>query len=133
MISEPEWESIRALCEKISANVSGTRKDYFITGKVVKVDSKNRCIFLSEFGDQPIPIVAFDYEVSYYDETPKGTVGVAVGAASQSKISKKKATTVVVMPKVGQTVLVARELGTRRLPRALGVILGKNWIVPEDE
>lgn len=121
------------MVEKIVKRIAGTKADYFITGKVVKVDKKNKCIFMKEFGDQPIPIVGFDYEVKYYDETPRGTNGVAVGAAQPFKTKVKTAKVTVVMPKVGSTVVVAREMGTRRMPRCLGVIQGKKWIIPEAE
>lgn len=132
-ITEGEWTSIAGMVEKIIRRVIGTRADFFVTGKVLKIDENNKCIYMAEFGDQPIPIVSFDYEISYYDETPQGTVGVAVGAAQPYKVSKKKAKVITVMPQKGQTVLVAREMGTRRMPRCLGVIQGKNWIIPEVE
>jgi hypothetical protein len=120
-ISDPEWESISQMVEAIVKRVTGTRADFFTTGRVVKVDAANKCVYLAEFGDQPIPIVGFNYTMKYYDEGSSGT------------IKQKDASAVLVMPEVGQSVLVAREMGTRRLPRALGVIQGKNWIVAEEE
>lgn len=132
-LSDPEWLSIRTMIEQVVRQVSGTRGDFFVTGKVVKVDAKNKCIYMKEFGDQAIPIVGFDYEVNYYDESPKGTTTQAEGDAAQFRTIKKTAKVSVVMPRKGDSVLVARELGTRRLPRCLGVIQGKKWIVPEVE
>jgi hypothetical protein len=120
-ISEPEWLSVASMVEKIVKRIIGTRADFFVTGKVSKVDKANKCIFMKEFGDQPIPIVGFDSEVKYYDTDNTG------------KIIAKKATVTVVMPKVGATVLVAREMGLRRMPRCLGVVQGKNWMTPEAE
>lgn len=119
-ITEGEWESIATMVERIVADVAGSRRDYFITGKVTKVDKLNQCVYLDEFADQPIPVVGFDYEIMYYDN-------------DGSKVSKKQAAASVVMPKVGSVVLVAREMGTRRLPRCLGVILGTNWIMTEED
>lgn len=119
-ITDPEWLSIRSMAEGVVRRLAGSRTDYFITGKVLKVDVPNKCVYMKEFGSQPIPIVAFDYTVKYYDTTPTGvTVRNAVAQAQ--------------MPKVGQLILVAREMGTSRIPRCLGVIQGKNWIVPEVE
>lgn len=132
-ISEPEWLSIATMVEKIIRRVVGTKADYFVTGKVLQADKKNKCIFMEEFGDQPIPIVAFDYEVKYYDETPKGTAYGESGSDASYKTAVKTAKVTPVMPKRGDIVLVAREMGTRRMPRCLGVIQGKNWIVPETE
>jgi hypothetical protein len=121
MITDPEWLSIRNLISKVAAEISGKRQDYFVTGTVIKVDVTNKLVYLAEFGDQPIPIVAFDHTVNYYDTNSTGVV------------TKKTATTKVVMPNVGDTVLVARELGTRRLPRALGILQGTNWTVAEEQ
>lgn len=120
-IMESEWLSISNLARKISEQVSGKRQDYFVTGKVVKVDAVHKLIYMAEFGDQAVPIVAWDYNVTYYDQTVTGAT------------VKKTTVATVKMPKVGDTVLVARELGTRRLPRALGILQGVNWIVAEDE
>jgi hypothetical protein len=120
-ISEPEWASITNLIEKVSAQVAGKRQDYFVTGPVVKVDPVSKIVWMAEFGDQPIPVVAFDYDVTYYDETASGTV-----------VAKSVKATVA-MPKVGDTIVVARELGTRRLPRLLGILQGQNWFVAEED
>lgn len=119
-ITDPEWASVSNLIEKIAARVSGKRQDYFITGTVIKVDAVNQLVYMAEFGDQAIPIVAFNYTVDFYDDNGTG-------------ISKKTVTAKVAMPKIGDTILVARELGTRRLPRALGILQGQNWIVAEEE
>lgn len=120
-ITDPEWASISSLIEKLAGRISGKRQDWFVTGKVIKVDAPNRLVYLAEFGDQAIPIVAFDYTMDYYDTDGTGAV------------QKKTATVTVKMPKVGDTVVVARELATRRLPRAIGILQGKNWITPEEE
>lgn len=108
------------MAEKVARDVSGCKSDFFITGKVLKVDEANKVIYMAEFGDQAIPIVAFNYEVKVYDDN--GT-----------NITPKTVEAKLKMPKKGDTVLVAREMGTNRLPRALGVILGKNWIALGDD
>ena len=129
MISEPEWESIANLFNKLMRK----KGEYFVTGTVIKRDEVKKLVWLREFGDQAIPIVAFDYEVMYYDETPQGQVTTAVGAAADYKTKAKKAKVKVLVPKIGQTVVVAREFGTRRLPRCLGVIQGTGWIAPSED
>lgn len=132
-ITEGEWASIRSMVEIVSAEVSGNRASYFTTGKVIKRDEKTMCVWIEDFGDQPIPVVSYEYEVKYYDETPKGTTAVAAGNSQPSKTRVNTVQVKCKLPKVGDTVFVAREMGTRRLPRCLGVILGKNWIVAESE
>jgi len=121
MISETEWHSIGRFIEKIASQVSGKRQDYFTTGQVIKIDTPNKCVYLAEFGDQPIPIVAWDYTLDYYDTDQNGNV--------QKRTSRATA----IMPRVGDTIVVVRELGTRRLPRAIGILKGTNWIVAEEE
>lgn len=117
MLSSEDFKSIRALIE----SMLGKRGEYFITGKVIKRDAVKKLIWLAEFGDQPIPLVAVDYEVKYYDTDNLGKVAI------------KKAVVSPLVPKEGQTVLVARELGTRRLPRLIGVIQGTGWISTEED
>lgn len=133
-ITEPEWNSIRSLIENVSADVSGAR-GFFTTGKVIKRDEGKKIVWLEEFGDQPIPLVAFTYNVKYYDETPGGTTVPSTGSPSPHTTRTKTVKAEIQVPKVGETVLVARELGTRRLPRCLGVILAKpgDWLVAEVE
>lgn len=119
-MNDAQWASIAAMVEKVVQRVAGSKGDFFTTGRVVKVDEINKCIYLAEFGDQAIPIVGFDYDVTYYDENATTT-------------NKKTTVAKVKMPKVGETVFVAREMGTRRLPRCLGVIQGKKWFDAEEE
>lgn len=120
MISEPEWNSIRALAEKVATQVSGRRADYFQTGKVVKRDEDNRLVWLQGFANDPIPIVDFEHEVRYYDTNENGDVTVRRAIVSP------------VVPRVGQIVVVAYESGISRLPRCIGVLMGQNWIMTED-
>jgi len=129
MISEPEWESIATLVNKLMRQ----KGEYFVTGKVIQRDEVKKLIWLKEFGDQAIPVVGFDYEVTYYDETPSGVNTTTVGTGADFKTRAKKAKVKVVVPKIGQSVLVAREFGTRRLPRCLGVIQGTGWISASED
>ena len=133
MITEREWTSISAMVEKIIKNQIGLKSSFFVTGKVIKVDAVNKCVFLKDFGDQPIPLVYFDYQLKYYDETPNGTTAVSAGSTQPYKTRTRTVKAEVVMPTVGQTVLVAREMGTARLPRCLGVIQGKKWLVSDTD
>jgi hypothetical protein len=120
LISEPEWNSIREVAAKVAADVAGRRGEFFKTGIVSKRDEKNRLVWLKGYGDSPIPVVAFEYDVKYYDTDRHG------------KIITRVAKVLPRVPAVGQSVLVVYELGVSRLPRCVGVILGKNWITSED-
>lgn len=117
MISEREWAALYDFVEKQISK----RGQYFVTGTVVKRDSDKGLIWLSELGDQPIPIVGFDLEVKYYDTDNAGIT------------TQKKAKVKTLVPQIGQSVLVARELGVDRIPRCLGVIQGTDWIIQTED
>lgn len=99
----------------------GKKGEYFITGTVIKRDEATKVVWLAEFGDQAIPLVALDYEVKFYDTDQTG------------KVIQKFAKVRPLVPQVGQTVVVARELGSRRLPRLIGVLEGTGWISTEED
>lgn len=119
MISESEFQSIRQMIEDVVPQIAGTRRDYFVTGQVIKVDKKNKLVWLREFQAQAIPVISFDYDVTYYDTDNNGIV--------RRKVTKAT----VRMPRVGQTVVVAMEMGLSRLPRCLGIVQGRGWISEE--
>jgi len=121
MISEEEWNSIRAVCEKISREVAGTRGEWFQTGRVIKRDEKNRLVWIKGMGHTPLPVVGFEYDVRYYDTDDEGNLRVRNARAK------------VVVPALGATVLVAFELGSTRLPRCLGIVQGKNYLETEED
>jgi hypothetical protein len=116
-ISDPEWLSISNLVNKEFKK----RGEYFILDRVTKRDEKNRLVWVKELGDQPIPLIAFNYTVEYYDVNQLGNT------------VKKTAKVKVQVPKIGQTVLVAQQFGTRRLPRCLGVVQSTNYVLPVEE
>lgn len=120
-ISDGEWVSIRSMIESIV----GKKGEYFTTGAVIKRDDDNKLVWLAEFGDQPIPLVAFDYKVKYYGSD---TAVDFVTQTATSTVKPNFTTAEVVTPQVGEVVIVAREFGVNRLPRCLGVLKGKNWI-----
>lgn len=122
MITEPEWNSIRVAIERVIMELSGRREDFFVTGTVFKRDVNKKLIWLKEFGDQPIPVVGYDYDVKYF-----------VWDSGLNKTVAKDARVKIIVPKPGQTVLVAREMGIDRLPRCLGVIQGVGWITQEQD
>lgn len=133
MLDETEFQSIAAMVEQIVKDMVGTKRSYFITGTVIRVDELNKCVYLAEFDDQAIPIVGFKQRVTFYDETPQGTNYGTAGSSASFNTTKKTVIAEIVMPKVGENVLVVREMGANHLPRCLGVILGKNWVTAEED
>lgn len=128
-ITDPEWQSISEHVIDLIKDVAGQAGDHFFVDVVVKNDASKNLVWVETLGDTPIPLFAFQYEVKYYDESPRGT-GLSFGAyKTYTKYAKVK----IVCPKVGETVLVAREMGMNRLPRCLGVLRSTGFGDEEDE
>lgn len=79
-------------------------------GVVTKRDVRRKLIWLTEYGDQPIPIVGLRYKVKVYDDN--GT-----------NVTMKTYEVTPQVPLVGDKVVVLRQMGSRRLPKCVGVIL----------
>lgn len=106
-----------------------------VQGVVIRSDELNNLIWLNEFGDQPIPLFMFDYQVTYFDTQPL-VANLTTGAVS-SKVVKKQTRILIadvkpLCPKVGDTVLVLKQHGSRRLPKCIGVLHSTNYLVPGD-
>jgi hypothetical protein len=128
-ISEGEWASITEHVVKIVQQVAGRAGDHFFVDQVVKNDPNQNLVWVEELGDTPIPIFTFDYQVKYYDESPRGT-GLSFGGY---KVYTKLAKVKPMCPKVGEIVLVCREMGVNRLPRCLGVLRSTGFETEGDE
>jgi hypothetical protein len=114
-ITDTDWQKIYRAIEK------AIPPSAVVQGKVVRADAQRNLIWLKEFGDQPIPLFAFDFDVTYYDTQFSG-VTPAAGQPIPSQLVKKKAKTKIVCPKVGDIVLVIKQHGSRRLPKCVGVL-----------
>lgn len=120
MLDFNDWHEIEKYVEKRLA----AQGESFVQGTVVKSDQVNHLVWLREFGDQPIPLFGFDYQVkySYTDATNKTVIKKTAAYSKDVEI---------LTPKVGDIVLVALQLGSRRLPKCIGVIKSKNYVVSE--
>ena len=131
-IEEAEWASISNQIELEVGRLIGRRRDYFIMAVVTDRNESDMVIWTDEFGIQPIPMFCFDYEVIYYDQDTIAGGGPPFDENTKT-ITPKFAKVRPLLPKVGQTVLIAREMGVDRLPRCLGVLRSKNFVVFEDD
>lgn len=95
----------------------------FVQGKVIRVDTARKVVFLREFGSIPIPLVGFDYQVKYNFKEPSGSVTIKKTKAYSGDVE-------ILTPRVGDTVLVARHFGSSHLPKCLGVIKSKRYVEP---
>ena len=109
-LSDADWNSIyTAIAKAIPPNE-------VVYGKVVKRDEKKKLIWLKEFGEQPIPLVGFNGTVTVYDETAQGVKKKVVKVEPQ-------------VPRVGELVVVLRQMGVRRLPKCVGVVLSRGFVI----
>jgi hypothetical protein len=123
-LNSEDFASIANHVELEVGRLIGRRRDPFFSAIVTKRDTKNNLIWCArEMGDQPIPLVGFDYEITYFDESPRGT-----GGGGSFKTYKKTAKAKLMVPKVGEVVLIVREMGYDGHPRCVGVIQSRNFI-----
>lgn len=127
-VEEAEWTSIFNLVEREVERIIGRRRDYFLLTVVDKRDEIRNLIWVEEFGPTPVPCFMFDYEVIYYDTKAGGGPPF-----NTNTVNKKFAKVRPLCPLIGDTVLIAREMGADRLPRCLGVLRSFDFILDEDE
>jgi hypothetical protein len=116
-LTQSDWREIQKEITRLVAQVG----EPFVQGKVVKNDSVKKLVWLKEFGDQPIPLISFDYQVKYYYQNPAGNM-----VPRTTKAHSKEAE--ILVPRIGETVLVARHMGSRRLPKCLGVVKSTGYV-----
>ncbi len=112
MIDRTEWESIGKMIERVMRKTGG----YVSQGKVIDRDANRKVIFLEGFGSQPIPIFGFNYRLKYYDTQSDGSVKVRYLDIEPT------------LPEIGETVLIIKQQGTRRLPRCVGVLQSTGFV-----
>lgn len=67
-----EFQSVYEAIESAVAK----RGEYLLMSQVIKTDAPNKLIWVSECGDQPIPIVAFHDKIRYYDTQTVASLSV---------------------------------------------------------
>lgn len=116
-LNNTDWREI----QKFVVSLLAQQGEYFTQGVVVKNDQVKKLVWLKEFGDQPIPLIAFDYQVKYYYRDGAGNMVPKKTPAHTKDVE-------ILVPRVGDMVLVARHMGSRRLPKCLGVIKSTGYV-----
>lgn len=116
-LNHNDWREIQKFVNGLLAQ----QGQAFTQGKVVKNDPVKKLVWLKEFGDTPIPLIGFDYQVKYFYEDMTGKTKTRKTVAGSKEVE-------ILVPKIGDTVLVARHMGSRRLPKCLGVIKSKGYV-----
>jgi hypothetical protein len=122
-LNSEDFASIGRHVELEVGRLLGRKRDAFFMAEVTKRDTEDNLIWVKELGDQPIPLVAFDYEITYYDESPRGTSG-----GGSFHTYKKTAISKVQVPKKGEMVLIVLEMSYGGRPRCFGVIQSTNFV-----
>lgn len=120
MLSKTDWFNIDRRIENIVGKFSSPT---LAQGIVIKADANKNLVWLKEFGDQPIPVYTFDYDIKYYDTQPTGVSGATVN----TRLVVKKAVVTPKCPKVGETVLILKQFGSRALPKCIGVLRSRDF------
>lgn len=115
-----DWAMIDRRINELAQNAP-----QFAQGVVIKADAKKNLVWVSEFGDQPIPIYTFDYDIKYYDTRPNGNV--TSGQPVPTQLLRQQAIVTPKCPQVGDIVLIARQYGSRSLPKCLGVLRSRDF------
>jgi hypothetical protein len=116
MLTDRDFASIYEVLEK-----QPSINSLLLTTKVIRRDETKKLIWVNELGTQPVPLIGFDFNVKYYDTNASGAVIEKV-----AKIS-------IEVPHIGDTVLIAMERGTKRLPRCLGKIQSRDYIASSSD
>lgn len=117
-LTNADWREIQKFVGKMTASGG----EPFVQCKVIGIDISRNVVFAKEFGDIPIPIVAHYYQVTYSSRDASGRV-IRLKTQAYSKEVE------ILLPQIGDTILVAQHLGTRALPKCLGVIQSKDFVV----
>lgn len=122
MLTHSDWAEIEQHVNKMLTGLG----EPFIQGVVIKNDKLRKVVWLKEFGDTPIPLISFDHQVKY---SYKETTGITT--VKRTKAYSKDVE--ILVPQVGDTVLVAQHFGTQRLPKCLGVIKSHHYVQTESD
>ena len=122
-LNSEDFASIGNLIELEVGRLMGRKRDTFFMAEVTKRDTEDNLIWVKELGDQPIPLIAFEYEITYYDESPRGTSG-----GGSFHTFKKTAISKVQVPQKGEMVLILLEMSYGGRPRCFGVVQSRNFV-----
>ncbi len=111
-LDQRDWRRIQNLIDELAR----AQPDYFSQDKVISVDEHRHVVFVKSFGDQPIPLFAFEYDVNTLDTLKNGKTKM------RHTVAKPR------MPKKGDTVLIARHMGSRRLPKCIGILQSTHFV-----
>lgn len=103
MITYRDWRNI------LEAIRDQRSPDEIVEGRVIDRHEAEQTIFLTEFGTEPIPMAALDFEFTTYVDT---------GGQKEKRTVKVRPS----LPELGDLVLVARIGGSRHAPRCIGVV-----------
>ena len=121
-LSPDVWNGIAREINRAQA----PREIYF--GRVQKRDELRRVIWLEEYGNLAIPLVAFAFGFSYYDTDETGQVNKKEDTSGTNTAYQTR----LLVPRVGQTAVILDPGGQHRFPLCVGVIQSNGYWQGED-
>lgn len=109
------WNAIADLVERSRS----PREIYY--AKVARSDQERKLVWVKDFGELAIPLVAFDVLGATYDNHPSSE-NVTEGLPCPTTTTKRGVPTSVVCPKKGELVVILDPWGAKRFPICIGVI-----------
>lgn len=112
-LSPAIWNSIADLVKRSQS----PREIYFCI--VTKSDKTRRLVWAAEFGGTAIPMVSLTYSFAYYDTTSSDV-------QRRDDPDNPAHQTQIVVPKVGETIVVLDPWGAKRFPFCIGVVQSRS-------
>lgn len=112
-LSPAIWNSIADLVQRSQSS----REIFFC--KVTRADKVRKLVWTDDFGGTAIPMVAHTFSFSYFDTTSSDV-------QKRDDPDNPAHQTQIIVPKVGQTIVVLDPWGAKRFPFCIGVIQSKS-------
>lgn len=94
-----------------------------VFGRVVKREELRKLIWLEEYGNLAIPLVAFAFGFAYYDTDATGAINRKADPTGTNEAYQ----TTLLVPRIGQTAIILDPGGQRRFPLCVGVIQSRGY------
>jgi hypothetical protein len=132
MIDNHEWNAIRDMIQQLLPAES------VVFDRVTKRDTVDKLVWTKEYGNLALPLVSFQYGFAYYDTqltaNPTNTFPVRSHQVRREDLTNQNVNfkTRLIVPKVGDMVVILDRYGVKRHPVCIGVTESKNFWVGEE-
>lgn len=131
-ISNQEWNAIRDMIQQLLPAES------VVFDRVTKRDTVDKLVWTKEYGNLALPLVSFQYGFAYYDTqlnaNPTNALPVRSHQVRREDLTNQNVNfkTRLIVPKVGDMVVILDRYGIKRHPVCIGVTESKNFWMGEE-